>query len=219
MLLGLLGVGLLATDHLGPTGALVAGTAYGLVVAIVLTAVARDRSRAGLGPADRVTLARAAVVSLVAGLGVQGGSRPETAWVLVALATLAMVLDGVDGAVARARGAASQFGARFDQELDAALILVLGVALVRGDRLGPWVLGLGLARYGWLAAGRVVPALRGDLPPSLARKTVAVVQGVTLVVASAPIVPRPLAATGCLGAGLALSWSFGRDTATLLRAR
>ena len=40
------------------------------------------------------------------------------------LASVALILDGVDGKVARRTRNASAFGARFDMEVDAFLILV-----------------------------------------------------------------------------------------------
>ena len=43
-------------------------------------------------------------------------------------------LDGVDGWLARRSGIASAFGARFDMEIDALLILVLAVLAWRSAR-------------------------------------------------------------------------------------
>ena len=70
---------------------------------------------------------------------------------LVGLAVVALVLDGVDGWVARRTGTVSALGARFDMEVDAFLILVLSV-YVAGS-VGPWVLAIGAARYAFWAAG------------------------------------------------------------------
>ncbi|GAA4940924.1 hypothetical protein GCM10023238_03240 [Streptomyces heliomycini] len=52
------------------------------------------------------------------------------------LTAVALILDGVDGKVARRTGTSTPLGARFDMEVDAFLILVLSVyvsmAMVRG---------------------------------------------------------------------------------------
>ena len=70
-------------------------------------------------------------------------SRPaatDMAWSIVAIAIVAVVLDGVDGWVARRTGTASAFGMRFDMETDAALILVLAILAWRYGKAGPWIL-------------------------------------------------------------------------------
>ncbi len=101
---------------------------------------------------------------------------------------MALILDGVDGKVARHTGTSSALGARFDMEVDAFLILVLSVYVSMS--LGPWVLLIGAMRYVFVAAARAMPWLNGELPPSTARKTVAALQGVVLLVAGAGILRR-----------------------------
>ena len=61
-----------------------------------------------------------------------------------------------------ARGRSAAFGARFDMETDAALLLVLSLYVARD--LGLWVLAIGLARYVFLAAKVPLPWLRGQAP-------------------------------------------------------
>src|SRR4030088_3469264 len=76
------------------------------------------------GAANQVTTIRAALASIIAGLI----GAPETALVAntaVGIATVAAVLAGVDGCLARRSGMSSQFGGRFDMEIDALLIMVL----------------------------------------------------------------------------------------------
>ena len=75
--------------------------------------------------------------------------------------------------------------------------------------LGPWVLAIGLMRYAFLAAGRVVPWLRAPVPSTMAGKIVAVTQGVVLLVAAAGVLPLPVTAWALAVALAALVWSFG----------
>ena len=195
-----------------------AGTAYG-VGSTVLLVTALRRSPAGrLGPADLVTLARSTLVGSVTALVVADlGGVPAERPVLVSIATVALLLDAVDGRVARATGTASALGARFDMEVDAFLLVVLSMFVA--PSLGPWVLAIGGMRYAFVAAGWVLPWLRAPVPPSLARKTVAAAQGVALVAASAGLLGRPLEKV-IVGLALALLvWSFGRDIVWLWRAR
>jgi phosphatidylglycerophosphate synthase len=167
--------------------------------------------------ANAVTAVRLVLTVGVAALVLRPDQTDTRAWWAVALASVALVLDGVDGLIARRGEIASGFGARFDMEVDAALILVLAVGLAWSGKVGWWVLTIGLARYAFGLARRLWQALRGDLGPSFARKAVAVQQGVTLTVATAPVVPLWLAVAGCAVALACLAWSFGRDVRNLLR--
>ena len=184
-LLALLGV-LATTTGLDASGWL-AGVACGAGLAALLARALTRHSQAGLGPADSVTLARAVLACGVAALTVDsfGGQAPVA--VLVALSTVALVLDAVDGRVARRTYTISAFGARFDMEVDAFLIMVLSVYVARES--GWWVLAMGLARYVFVAAGWVLPWLRGPLPPRQWARVVAAIVGVVLTVAAADILP------------------------------
>ncbi|MCZ8130067.1 MAG: CDP-alcohol phosphatidyltransferase family protein [Steroidobacteraceae bacterium] len=170
------------------------------------------------GPANVVTLARAVPTALLAGLAVEpGAGTPAVAW-FAALAALAVtVLDGVDGRLARRRGVASEFGARFDMETDSLLVLALAVLAWRWDRAGAWVLLSGLARYLFVAAGALAPWLRASLPPSRRRQVVCVVQIAVLLAVVAPVLGSTAAAALAAAGLLALAYSFGVDFAWLAR--
>ena len=197
--------GLTGTVGLGIAGWL-AGLAYGAVLCTLLARGLRRSGAGGLGPADRVTLTRAILVGGVVALTVDP-YPPGRA--LVALAAVALVLDAVDGQVARRTGTVTPLGARFDMEVDAFLLLVLCVQVARP--IGAWVLAIGLMRYAFAGAVRVVPWLRGTLPPRHWRKVVAATQGVILVVATSGVLPRPVAATALAVALALLVESFARD--------
>jgi hypothetical protein len=101
-------------------------------------------------------------------------------------------------------------------EVDAFLILVLSIVVA--ESLGGWVLAIGALRYGFVAAAAVLPWLRASLPPRFSRKTVAALQGIVLVVASAGVLSRPLAIISVGLALVLLGWSFGRDIGWLWRS-
>lgn len=67
--------------------------------------------------------------------------------VLALAALLVFALDGVDGAIARARGTASDFGADLDKECDAFFVLMVGMLLWHQGTAGLWVLIPGAWRY------------------------------------------------------------------------
>jgi len=205
----------LPTSHLLLTAAL-----YLPFALLVRGALPPDRERPGIGPANRVTLARATLVLPVVALVPEalGGTLGELGqWWIVALSTTAMVLDGVDGRVARRTRTGSPFGARFDMEVDALLLVALCGVLWGSGRVGAWVLLIGGLRYVFVLAGLPLPALRGALPRSLRRKTVCVVQGVALIVGVAPVIPPAAAAALLTVALLLLAYSFAVDVAWLLR--
>jgi phosphatidylglycerophosphate synthase len=168
------------------------------------------------GAANQVTLGRAALVALLFGLAGEANTVAH-AWLAVGTAILAIALDGVDGWLARQRGLSSAFGARFDMETDALLILALSLLVWVFDKAGYWVLLAGLLRYLFTAAGYVLPWLRQPLPPSRRRQTVCVVQILILIICLLPLVSTPwshlLAALGVL----LLSWSFAVDVIWLAR--
>jgi phosphatidylglycerophosphate synthase len=139
-----------------------------------------------------------------------------TSW-FVPVTVVALLLDAVDGRVARRTGTSSAFGSRFDGEVDAFLILVLSVQV--SSTFGAWVLTAGLMRYVFGIAGWVVPWMRERLPFRYWRKVVTAAQGVVLTAAAADVLPRRVSSVG-LVLGLALlSESFGRDIAWLVRER
>ncbi len=190
-----------------------------LTLLVLFTAPAHFRTR-GPGPANRVTFLRAALVVPIAA-GVLHPSLLEAAVIhaLFALAVIALVLDGADGALARRSGRVTAFGARFDMELDAVLILVLAILVWQTGKVGPWVLLIGLMRYGFVVAGWYWRWLQGALPPSRRRQTLCVVQSVALLIALAPPVPPAFAVAASLGALALLVYSFAVDTRWLYRHR
>lgn len=197
-----------------------AGAAFAIAALLVAIHAPVHAARGhGLGAANRVTGVRAWLTCVLLMLALGAATITAAQWLMIVLATLALSLDGVDGALARRLGQQSRFGARFDMETDAALLAVLSLAVWLSGTLGPWVLAIGAMRYAFVAAGRLWPALRGDLPPSQARRVVCVVQGIALCVALGPIIPHGLAAAVVATALALLSWSFARDSAWLWRHR
>lgn len=175
--------------------------------------------RGGFGWPNRVTLARAVLVAVLAGVLALPEIVQRHGAVLAALALAALVLDGLDGWTARLFDGATRFGARFDMEVDALLILVLSIAVALADRAGPWVLAIGGMRYAFLTAGRAWPWLRRELPFSRWRKFVCVAQGFVLAAALLPWVSPALVQASLALALAALTHSFARDTLWLWRRR
>jgi phosphatidylglycerophosphate synthase len=194
----------------------------GLVVAFERL-LAGNHPYTRLGVANRITLVRAGVACLIASRALDPSPLGTAQlWVLVALASAALLLDGADGWVARRQGLASAFGARFDMEIDAFAIAVLSMLAVRTASVPCWVLAIGAMRYLYVGAGRVFPVLRHP-PPACAfadrrRKAIAVAQSLALLGSLVPATPRSWAVAGCALALSLLVYSFAADMVMQLRA-
>ena len=210
VLLGVVAV----TTGVGVVGWIVALTAAGAGSALIVTARVRS-DRPVIFPADWVTLTRALFIAAVAGLVADSFVRTVSVPALVTLCTVALVLDAVDGQVARRTGTVSALGARFDGEVDAFLILLLSIAVSRD--YGGWVLLIGAARYALLIAGWVMPWLAATLPPRYWRKVVAAAAGIVLTVAVSGLVDRLVGMIAVAVVVLLLAESFGRDVIWLYR--
>ncbi|MBI1778571.1 MAG: CDP-alcohol phosphatidyltransferase family protein [Proteobacteria bacterium] len=201
------------------TGAILGVAAYLAVAVLAWRPLLSGHPHARFGAANVITLIRAtAVVLLGSLLGGPELSAPA-GHAVSTCALLLIALDGLDGTIARRTGLASPFGARFDMEIDALTILVLGALLVAQGRIGPWALAAGSLRYLMLAAAWIWPWLAMPLPESDLRRAICVVLGLSLALAINPIVPvwlaRPLVAIGLA----AVTYSFARDVVWLRRRR
>jgi phosphatidylglycerophosphate synthase len=199
---------LAATIDLGVAG-WATGVAVGVFTGAVLTRSMNGAGVDALGPADRVTLIRATLVGCVAALTADSFHRPASVRMLLTIAAVALVLDALDGHVARRTGTASALGARFDMEVDAFLILVLSIYVSRS--MGTWVLMIGTMRYAFVVATWAVRWLGGPLPSRFWRKVVAAIQGIVLAAAASDLFPAPLTLVALAGALALLVESFGRD--------
>jgi phosphatidylglycerophosphate synthase len=177
------------------------------------------RPACALGAANRVTLLRGGLISLIAGTLVVPQALTEHANLVAVVALLALVLDGLDGWVARHTGSASAFGARFDMELDAFFILVLCLCLVTLGKVGAWVVAIGALRYVFVLAMRLWAWLDQPLPDSLRRKLICVWQVVSLLLCLSSWVDTGLANILLGMALLLLVVSFSVDVAWLFRHR
>ncbi len=197
----------LEADALYP---LTATAVFAALMAAVVLVTGDEQQHLPFGPADCVTIVRAILVALAAGV-IGHPATPAVLWSVVGLTTVVGALDGLDGWLARRTRTASAFGARFDMETDALLILVLSVLVWQHEKAGAWVLLCGLMRYGFVAAGWLLPWLARPLRSTWRGKAVAVGQVVGLSVALAPVVPVLPSAVAAASALAALAWSFAID--------
>lgn len=168
------------------------------------------------GAANQVTTLRATLVALAAAL-VGEPRLPAIAMAAVAASLAVTLLDGVDGWLARRQGIASRFGARFDMEIDALLILALSTLAWRHGKAGAWLVASGLLRYVFVAAGTLAPWLRRALPPSRRRQSICVIQIAALTLVMLPAMAPPASAWLAAAALALLGYSFLVDALWLRR--
>ncbi len=173
--------------------------------ALILQGLAAYHPFRSIGSANLATATRGTLVALLAALVGERVSG-SVQYVALAVAATAATLDGVDGWLARRSNTASRFGARFDMETDALLILTLAVLTWQFGKAG--IVGAAVGRSAIRVRARRLCACPGCGPrcsPASRRKAVAVLQTVALLVAMAPFVPRAASAVIAGVALLALS--------------
>ncbi|MFN7916472.1 MAG: CDP-alcohol phosphatidyltransferase family protein [Vicinamibacterales bacterium] len=191
---------------------------FAAAAALVLASVASQHPFTRFGPANGVTSVRLMLTSLVAGLALEGRSDGVSI-VAATVALVATLLDGLDGWLARRTGLASAFGARFDMETDALLILVLAVVAWQHDRAGGWIVLAGAMRYLFVLAGYGWAWMNAPLPASQRRKAVCVVQIVGLGLIVSPLMAPPVSIAAAAITLILLTWSFGVDVRWLYQHR
>jgi phosphatidylglycerophosphate synthase len=201
-------IALASADGLSTFG-WIAGLLYLGVSNVLLTRGLRRRGATRFGPANIATAARSTLVGLITALVATSLTEPISVPLLIVLTVPALILDAVDGWLARRTRTATGLGARFDMEVDAFLILALSVFV--SEQLGGWVLALGLMRYAYVAAGWLMPWLRTTVPPRHWRKVVAAYAAIALTVAASGLLPLWADGVVTLIALALLIESFGRD--------
>ena len=185
-------------------------------MAIVFGYAGAHHPHVRFGPANCVTTFRVMIVALIVGLiGEPAVSRAAAA---ASIATAVMtVLDGVDGWLARRSRMASAFGARFDMETDAALVMAMSILVWQHGKAGAWALFGGMMRYIFVIAGRWLPWMARPLKPTRRAKAIAIGHMVGLSVGLAPLVLVPLSTIAVGLTTAVLVWSFAVDTGRLWR--
>ncbi len=195
--------------------ALTASTVYALFAAVLLGLASRAGVLKRFGAANMITCFRAALSAILAGAIANADTLAESWW-LASLAAIALALDGLDGYVARRQKFTSKFGAFFDQEVDAAFILVLTLLLLASGKIGIWIVAIGLMRYILLCVGVIWPILATPLPKSRIRSSVCGLLVAALVICLLPVIESNMATLIGGAALIALTLSFGKDVIWLL---
>lgn len=134
--------------------AVVAGLSF---VILLIQWWARWTPRGNFGAANVVSTLRLGMTLWI----VLASTSQAGAWV-AGVAVGCLALDGVDGWLARRKGSSGPFGACYDVEIDALLVMALSMALYSRGIAGAWVLAAGLWRYVFVVAPLVLPTPRRE---------------------------------------------------------
>ncbi len=224
-LIGTAVAALVLADRTG-LGGLFVGAAlavYAGIAALVLVHISASHRVGCFGVPNGVTLVRAVATALLCGYAVEAAAgfvpTERNAWAFAGLAAGAIVIDGLDGLIARRIGPATAFGARFDMEVDALMLAALSLVAFALGKAGVFVLAIGLMRYAFVGAAHLWPWLAGDLAPSFRRKAVCVLQGAALVALVTPALGPDLGGPVAAAALAALGFSFAVDVKALADLR
>lgn len=162
------------------------------------------------GPANLVTALRLSGLLVLAAVG-----HTWHPWTLAGVALLILVTDGLDGYLARRFRTQSLFGEYFDKETDAFFVLVMSTQLALMDRIGAWVIGLGLLRYVYvLALIYFKPPMRKE-GRSFFGQVVAVLLMLSLILGW--VLPPAWYLPGQVAVALVVVYSFGRSFVAMRR--
>ena len=169
---------------------LVAGAVLAYEVAFLAYHLDADGGSA-FAPPNLVTLVRGGLYAATAGF-LFVAAEPTIRWAPAACYGVGVVLDYVDGSLARRTGRTTELGTKLDLAFDTLGFLVAPLVAVAWGRLPVAYLSLSAARYvyragiGWRTR-RGLPV--GDLPPSRIRRPLAALQMGFIAVALAPVLP------------------------------
>ena len=122
---------------------------------------------------------------------------------------LLMLLDGLDGRLARRQGTATELGEYLDKEIDSLFLLVVCLSLVAEGLVGPWIIIIGLSRYLFVVALFFFKPVRPKESRSLRARFI---YSGTLLILLSLFLPFPFSRSWtALGCAAIILFSFLRD--------
>lgn len=193
---------------------LVAGAVLVYEVGFLAYHLDADGGEAVLAPPNLVTLTRGGLFAVTAGFLFVSPATAVVRWAPAACYGTGVVLDFVDGSLARRTGRTTELGAKLDLAFDTLGFLVAPLVAVAWGQLPVAYLSLSAARYvyragiGWRKRrGRPV----GELPASRIRRPLAALQMGFITVALAPVLPASVVHPLALVVAVPSLATFARD--------
>jgi len=130
------------------------------------------------------------------------------------LASAIIILDAVDGFVARKTNTVSEFGAWFDMETDAFYVALMGVILYQLGLVGYWILIPGFLKYVYSLGIWLFNVSEKQETSSKIGKYIAGFMFISLVLPF--FIPKDIATIILIFATIGIVFSFGRSTFFLI---
>ncbi|MHC1785361.1 MAG: CDP-alcohol phosphatidyltransferase family protein [Anaerolineaceae bacterium] len=129
---------------------LAAGMLWSGIIWFGLTKYSNDKSSerpTSMGLPNHLTIFRGFLIAIIAGLVVVPSKSLPIAWLPGSLFLCAILIDGLDGIVARKTGKATSLGEFLDIEMDSITVLIGSIAVFIYGKAGFLILVVGAARY------------------------------------------------------------------------
>lgn len=178
--------------------------------------------RTGLGIGNVLTISRGMLIALLSGFLLVSPPTGALRWLPGILYAGSILLDFLDGYLARRTGTTTVLGRTLDVEFDALGLLVAPLLAVRYGQLPLWYLAVGVARYLFVGGIRIrqwrsLPVV--PLPPSRVRRVLAVLQMLVVSGSLLPIFQPPLTTVVATVAMIPFLAGFFQDWLAVTRKR
>ena len=137
--------------------------------------------------------------------------------VFILLAIIALLLDGLDGFIARKYDQVSKFGELIDQEADNFLMFVMSISLYLNREIGLYVFLIPAYRYIFIISMAKYPWLKYTLPNSRLRKVGCVGTILIMIISQDPYITNDVTVFLVILSLIIITFSFSRDIIWLYR--
>lgn len=158
----------------------------GVLATVVVIAHRHFAVHDPFGIANSITLLRGFVICTLLTSITTTTNEPPIELIQLALALAALVLDWIDGRAARLFHQPSQFGARFDVEIDSFFLVTVCFVLIDRQALGVWILILPALRPSFFVVQLWLSLNQRTLPLNRRRSMIAGFAATLMVIAMIP---------------------------------
>ena len=139
--------------------------------------------------------------------------------IFIFLAFIALILDGVDGLIARRYKESDSFGISFDQEADNLMLLILCLSIYLNKDIGVEIFLIPIYRYIFILSMYRFLWLKRELPESFTRKFVCIFTSILLIISHISYLDEYIIINIVFFALFIITFSFAKDIIWLYRKK
>ncbi len=139
--------------------------------------------------------------------------------IFILLAFIALILDGVDGFIARKYKESDSFGISFDQEADNLMLLILSLSVYLNKNIGIIIFLIPMYRYIFISSMYRFLWLKRELPKSFIRKFVCIFTSILLIMSHISYLDEYIMINIVFFALFIITFSFAKDIIWLYRKK